>query len=529
MSGRRALLALIPIAILVAIPLLLARERPFESSSNRRFIVIVTPHNEQIRDEFAQAFSRWHEKRFGEPVDIRWDLPGGSSEISRILRKRHATAQERGQSTVDTDILFGGGSYEFDKLSRPTSRPDGGTGEPVLQVAAIAQGAIEQAFPIEVVSGRRLYHEEKRWFASAVSTFGLIYNTDVLDGLRAPVPTDWQSLADPRLRGWVALANPEQSGSVSTAFETILLRVGWLDGWRILRRAGANARSLAGVSSDIPKRVAMGSCAIGVCIDFYARTEASTLEAVSLEAAQRLGFVAPLGQSVIDPDPVAMITGAREPELALHFIEFCISRDGQALWQFRSGVEVDGIAGPREHVLLRLPARKDMYDEYRDSFRDPHATDPFADTSAPPQRPHYRGLIGSIFNASVIANQALQREAWEAITNHPAYPQPADGQPAPLVRSTDVKNPQLREWLRRFDDLPEVPGPNGAMYSLAREDDLAKIHAGWCEDGWKGLDLWGNGQSGEQALRRFLAGKMAENFEAILREAPQARGASGGE
>lgn len=525
MSGRRALLALIPIAILVAIPLLLARERPFDSASDRRFIVIVTPHNEQIRDEFAQAFSRWHERRFGEPVDIRWDLPGGSSEISRILKKRHGTAQERGQPTVDTDILFGGGSYEFDKLSRPTSLPDGRTGEPVLQIAAIPQGALEQAFPIEVVSGRRLYHEEKRWFASAVSTFGLIYNRDALDAQHAPVPTDWQSLADPRLRGWVALANPEQSGSVSTAFETILLRVGWLDGWRILRRAGANARSLAGVSSDIPKRVAMGSCAIGVCIDFYARTEAATLEAVSHEAAQRLGFVAPLGQSVIDPDPVAMITGAREPELALHFIEFCISREGQALWQFRTGVEVEGISGPREHVLLRLPARKEMYDDYRDSFHDPHATDPFADTSAPPQRPHYRGLIGAIFNSSVIANQALQRDAWEAITSHPAYPRPADGHTAPLVRSTDVSDPQLREWLRRFDDLPEVPGPKGAMYSLAREDDLALIHAGWCEDGWKDQGLWSASMTGEQALRKYLSGKMSDSYEAILREAPQ-RGAS---
>ena len=42
-------------------------------------LVIISAHNEAIRFEFAQAFSRWHQKNFGQPVKIDWRAIGGTT------------------------------------------------------------------------------------------------------------------------------------------------------------------------------------------------------------------------------------------------------------------------------------------------------------------------------------------------------------------------------------------------------------------------------------------------------------------
>lgn len=521
MMLRRLILALLPIALLIAIPLFLARES-VRAPSDRRFLVIVTPHNEQIRAEFREGFIAWHARVYGELVEVQWDLPGGTSEITRLLEARHRSALQDRRTAGDTDLLFGGGSYEFSKLATPFAQGGGlPPGEPILAIATLPDGLIAQAFPEATIGGRPLYHQERRWFATALSTFGIIFNRDPLGMLHVPEPESWSDLADPRLAGWIAMTNPDQSGSVLTTFETILLRAGWHDGWRVLRRAAANARSISASSSDIPKRVASGSCAMGVCIDFFARTEAAVAERSGAAGADRIGFVAPRGQTVVDPDPIAMLTGAREPELAARFIEFCLSRDGQALWQFRRRAEVDGLAGPVEHELRRLPARRDMFSRYHDSFRDADAGDPFADASPLPDTPHVRSLIGPIFAASAVRVEPELKRAWHAIINHPAYPEAAAETHAPVVTAADVDDPVLRRWLQAFDSFPEVPGPGGRMYSLGSEGDLKAIADGWLRGGWASAGLWASDEDPKSVLRNLLAADARTRCLLIIREAEE--------
>ena len=57
-------------------------------STNRAIpeVVILTPSNEQIRIEFGQAFSAWHQNKYGEPAEVIWSTPGGAVEIRRMLR-----------------------------------------------------------------------------------------------------------------------------------------------------------------------------------------------------------------------------------------------------------------------------------------------------------------------------------------------------------------------------------------------------------------------------------------------------------
>ena len=49
---------------------------------------------EAIRYEFGRAFSKWHEARFGKPVNVDWRAIGGTTEISRYLISEYLNAAQ---------------------------------------------------------------------------------------------------------------------------------------------------------------------------------------------------------------------------------------------------------------------------------------------------------------------------------------------------------------------------------------------------------------------------------------------------
>ena len=56
-----------------------------------------------------------------------------------------------------------------------------------------------------------------------LSSYGMIFNRDSLRRLGFDrAPAQWEDMADPRLAGEVALADPTKSGSVAKAFENII-------------------------------------------------------------------------------------------------------------------------------------------------------------------------------------------------------------------------------------------------------------------------------------------------------------------
>ncbi|MDA1008194.1 MAG: ABC transporter substrate-binding protein [Planctomycetota bacterium] len=527
MKHTQYLIVALPILGLLLIPFLFSSPSTSEGDSDAPRIVIVTPHNEQIRDEFENAFEAWHAKRYGETIEVEWSVPGGTTEIRRLLVARHEQALREGRgASGDADLFFGGGSYEFTKLAIPTAMDTaaGKVSASILAPADISDSVLAEVFPQSTLAGRALYDTDKRWFSTALSTFGIVSNPAICARLGVPVPESWEDLADPRLVGWIAMTNPGQSGSVLTAFETILLRKEWRTGWHILLRAGANARNFSGSSSDIPKRVSTGVCAAGVCIDFYARFESQAMRdaatIVGDPALDRVRYTAPVGATVIDPDPIALLTGAPNPELATRFILFTLMPEGQALWQFRRGAESpSGLHGPRKFELRRLPARKDMYAKYASLFIDNE--NPFLFDEPMPAGGAVRPLIPTIFNALVIQPRAIHEEAWLAIISHPAYPKTTSGH-APIVSSDDVSDPQLSRWIQLFDALPNVPAPGGTELSLENPASLEAIRAGWLGGGWKSEGLWPKEEDPESALRRLLTRNAIARYKIIVDEAKSA-------
>src|SRR5262245_57315523 len=53
-------------------------------------LVLISPHNEAIREEFGRAFSEWHQARFADEIGMDWRVIGGTSESLRFVQSEFA-------------------------------------------------------------------------------------------------------------------------------------------------------------------------------------------------------------------------------------------------------------------------------------------------------------------------------------------------------------------------------------------------------------------------------------------------------
>jgi len=499
------------LVLLAALPVALA-PRGEEVDAGTRRVIIYTPHNEQIRFEFGRAFASWHARTFGEPAEVVWNTPGGTSEIRRIL-DANAEAALRADRPIggNADLVFGGGSYEYGQLKREITVEVGGVKRSgrILEKAGFDAAFIADTYGGETIGGDPLCDPEGYWFGTALSGFGIVYNTQLLAKLGVPEPKEWADLTNARLNGAVTMVNPSQSGSVTTALEAILQRLGWERGWQVILRMAANARSVASSAPKVPLDVSSGDSAAGPSIDFYGRYQAQAI--IDSGGGKRLGYIDPEGQTFIDPDPVALLSNAPNRETAERFIRFVLSDEGQALWQFEAKDRPDGELGPQRFELRRMPVRRAFLAKHRESFID--QVDPFAIASKVenPDR-NARAFIAPLFSAMCADRRDELARAWEAIRTHPAYP--AD---RALVTAADVADPVLKRMLEAFDAMPAIDGPEGSRHDIATREGRASVRDGWLKGKWKDAGLWPDGASSADELRRRMGAFYSARYAEILR------------
>jgi ABC-type Fe3+ transport system substrate-binding protein len=429
----------IALAAILGVPLALrpASDRAFDSSTPR--LIVVTPHVQQIRYEFGLAFARWHARQYGVTATIDWRTPGGTSEIIKQLEAQYASALKAGRyttserhdgaiefemqpGTIGYDVMLGGGSYDHTRLKRGVAfhlprakQPGRDVRVPMSVPAGFSQEQLDGWFGSPArVGSQPLYDRDQYWIGTALSSFGIVYNRDVLKRLGLPEPTSFTELADPRYAGYVALADPRQSGSVNTTFESIMNAYGWEEGWRILRSMSANTRYFTNAAPKPPQDVSSGDAAVGLAIDFYGRGQAQAV------GENRVGYVDPKGTVYIDADPVSVLRGAPHPELAKRFIAFCLSEEAQAIWQYPpvgANTRADGASeanwGPQRYALRRMPIRRSMYTPQRiEHFTD--KVNPFEIASDTASR-GWRAAIAPMMGCFAIDIADEQRAAWAAI------------------------------------------------------------------------------------------------------------------
>ena len=612
--------------VVLGVPFLFRPESQTSGDADRR-VIIITPHNEQIRTEFERGFAHWHEREFGETADVVWVTPGGTSEIRRQLQSIYTKALQDGQilpngelaegvTPMPQDIIFGGGTYEHGEVKKgvkgtvpersaslialaerafmdvlpsmdpegterllvwlkdqPYELPEGMTVEAFIAASSSLKfnrdieifdgpGGIEQAIawneardeeiaelaktidadwmtveslndmsrwvtamptnidglastPLDLLrdglggmpsgvslsigggsigislpmsvpftyysaselasifgenrigpEGNELYDPERFWVGTATSGFGIVFNRDILVGeLGLQEPRMWQDFSSPELRGWVALADPRQSGSVATLYDSILNNLGWEDGWRQLREMCANARYFSNSSPKVPLDVSQGQAAIGVAIDFYGRYQAqAVMREGETPETSRVGYVDPAGQVFIDPDPISILRGGPDPEMANRFVAFVLSDEGQALWQFAAKGESDNGAGgsladapstwgPERFELRRMPVRRDFIAEHFEQLTD--KVNPFAIAAETKSR-GWRSSVGPMMACFGINTHRELIRAWEALNGARADPSFPAG--------------TLEEMERLFYAMPTHVFPDGTELEFSPEN-----------------------------------------------------------
>ena len=395
--------------------------RPADSTSPYRYdrrLVIMTPHPEQIRQEMGLAFVRYWKQTHHETVALDWRV-AGTSDLKKLIESDYRAAFQRiwraeigkkwtddiatsflnpkdtkerdaraaflqSNASIGVDLFFGGGPHDFnDQANKGTLVASVGTNGLPAIAKQHPDWFADAAIPLSL-SGQPFRDKDFRWCGTCLSSFGIIFNRDVLKRLKIEKdPAQWMDLADPRLSGQIALGDPSSSSSVVTAFEMLIqqqihlalaklkakpgrlrgpaaieaaaIREGWLEGLRLIQTIAGNTRYFADTSAKIPLEVTEGNAAAGMCIDFYGRTNQDAVR--RLDGTSRVGFIAPTGGTTFAVDPIGMMRGAPEPQLAQAFMEFVLSDQGQKIWDFKPGT----VGGPERTALRRLPIRNDFY------------------------------------------------------------------------------------------------------------------------------------------------------------------------
>jgi iron(III) transport system substrate-binding protein len=515
---------LLPLSIIlvVGLPFLLRDSDGGGFSADDR-VVIISPHNESIRHEFTRAFQDWYEAQTGRSVRIDWRVIGGTSEITRFLQsgylngfrnywtqnleRRWSMEVENAFSnpahdsptgttaegisaearaaflnsdiSVGVDLFFGGGSFDF-----------------IVQANAgnLVSSRIFQTHPDwfneEVIpstfSGEPFYDKEGRWFGTALSAFGIIFNRDALARVGFDdIPKQWEDLADPRLFANVGLADPSKSGSSNKAFEMILQQQmqqleqtliaeglegealsqqvreqGWLRGLGLIQRISANARYFTDSASKPSIDVSQGDCVAGMSIDFYGRFQEETL--VRRGGGNRFGYITPVGGSTVSVDPIGILRGAPNHEVAERFVEFVLSPEGQSLWDLRVGTA----NGPRRYALRRQPVRREFYEEPLNSLRSDPDVLPYLDAESFIYRAEWTARLFSplrfIIKTAFIDVHSDLVDAWGAIIEAQNEGRHADAEAAMAILGDlsivdyATASGRIRDTLRDQNKLLEV-------------------------------------------------------------------------
>ncbi len=538
----------------VALPFLF--RRPSERAEWRPgdpVLVVISPHNEAIRQEFGEGFSAWHRRQYGAPVKVDWRVIGGTTEIMRYLVSQFAGSAQAWWGRLGRSWPAGGGERMFDSRFDPGTPPGAARDDPAARLRFEEQAALWRAFrasddPDEATSridlffgggaydhgraaaqgltvplwppdgpapgagvARALYERVREipreaggetwrtdvYLGTVLSTFGICYNPDRLRDLGvAHPPRVWRDLADPAYFGQVGVTDPTKSGSVAKAFEMIIheqcaravaaagftdaqirsfeqrtvaarlppgevptgvpaayqeaVARGWVAGVNLVRLIGANARYFTDGAGKVPIDVGDGVAAAGIAIDFYGRFQAESARAP--DGTPRLVYVTPHGGSSVSADPISVLRGAPNKELALRFALYVMGPEGQKLWNYRPGTP----GGPRRFALCRMPIAREFYPAGGGAeaaaahrpYTNDDLTDPGVDAYALAARFDYQprwtgrhfGIQRDLVKAMCLDSGDELRAAWRAVRTA-GGPGAAPRAMAMLQRLPDVPEP----------------------------------------------------------------------------------------
>lgn len=504
----RIFLVLLLLGAVLAIPFLFRPATPKAElpAGEAERLVIITPHNENIKFEWEQAFRSYYRKKFGRDIIFDYRAPGGTSDIMRYIADRYqtefrryceehglpwnsltASAFDRDQKpsapaeakaarkaflnsdvSIGIDLMAGGGTFELARNANAGFAVD-------AEIQKKYPELLDPAIIPQSFGGELLYDPAGRYYGLCLATFGICYNIDRLRELKDKTPPQrWADLAAPRFFNRIVIGDPSKSGSINKCFEIMIQQLmaecssperGWRDGLNLIKRIIANAFTITDSAGKVTRDVASGTAAAGIAIDIYGLTEREW-SGVQFRGKPHFNYVAPEGGTAVSPDPIQLLRGAPNKHAAVELIAFLLSREGQKLMCFNPGTP----GGPVRSTLRRPPIRRDLYSKQYEKFRSDPDYNPYRSGSSFTYHPEWTGRYYSLLRVLIrtIMLDCLDelRDAWKAIID-------AGGPDA------------VPEAMEYFNRLPfEYKDASAAAQSLRRSEtrtaiDIARTKREW--------------------------------------------------
>ncbi|WP_333825598.1 ABC transporter substrate-binding protein [Pinisolibacter sp.] len=177
------------------------------------------------------------------------------------------------------------------------------------------QGVLQPYVPKEISAlVNPLPEYDGSFTAVRLGTLGVAYNTRLVK----EAPKSWADVGGPSFKGAFGIANPALSG---TAYMSVSLLVKQF-GWGYIESLRANGAKMGKGSGQVVDDTASGDLLGSLAVDYI------TLDKVDKGAT--LALVYPSEMLVI-PSPIAIIKGSPNTEAAKKFVDFVLSKEGQAI------------------------------------------------------------------------------------------------------------------------------------------------------------------------------------------------------
>jgi iron(III) transport system substrate-binding protein len=143
----------------------------------------------------------------------------------------------------------------------------------------------------------------------------LVYNTQ----LPGPKPSDWDDMISHEAEGRVSMASPLYSGAAASMLGVLTRRAEF--GWQYyenLRRTKVKVgQGNGGVVTDVVR----GEKKYGIVLDYMANK--------AKKEGNPIDFIYPASGTVVETQPVGILSGAKNPDAARAFVDFILSKRGQ--------------------------------------------------------------------------------------------------------------------------------------------------------------------------------------------------------
>lgn len=274
----------------------------------KQAVVVYTTHGKDLLESMISQFETEN-----PGVQVQWIDMGSQDALDRV-RSEKANPQ--------ADVWWGAPAPLFMKAAD----------EGLLQAYTPTwSGAIDS-----------IYHDpEHRWYGTFLTPEVIGFNSEKLTPETAP--QDWDDLLEPEWKNRVVIRDPLPSGTMRAIFTAMILRFygesqSPEQGFDWLRKLDANTHSYAPDQTLFYLKLSRGEGDVTLwnMPDMLLQKNLNNLP---------FGYVVPKSGTVVVTDCIAIVAGAKHPELAKKFYEFVTSE--------QAFVE-------QAHQYYRIPSRNDI-------------------------------------------------------------------------------------------------------------------------------------------------------------------------